>query len=224
VSRRTALLAIAVGVFVSGAAGALIGYAVTGSSSSPKQSSRTKVTIFATPVARAPTAFPQFDGACNLGSSEVTTRPDAARCFAGDAVLDPCFHSQAGSRPGILDLFVCPGDPWGNERVQRSVVTVHGGAGTLGQAPSSLRPWALLLANGQHCLAISGGSGTTAGLRYNYQCFAAPFGRSTSQPIGKAAGVVLGDPDQHKRTWAVLFEEPTGKAGFTPMDVRAAYE
>jgi hypothetical protein len=161
---------------------------------------------------------------CDLGSSEVTSRPDAARCFAGDTVPDPCFHSQAGSTPPTLNLFVCPGDPWGNERVQGDVVAVHGGAGTLGQPSPSLRPWALLLANGQHCLAISGGSGTTAGLRYNYQCFAAPFARSADQPIGKAAGVVLGDPDQHKRTWSVLFEEPTGKTGFTPMGVREAYE
>jgi hypothetical protein len=207
-------------VLVSGAIGAMIWYSVGGSGKTSKRPPATKVTIFATPIGNAPKGSARLDGNCNLGGSDVSNRPDAARCFttisdaSGSNVFDPCFHSEGGSTPGMLDLFVCPGDPW-KTNIAGTVVVVRGGAGTLGEAPSSevpssFTPWALLLANGQHCLAIGGATGTTAGLRYNYFC--------------GAGGIVLGDPDQHAPTWTVLFAKNTSGSSFTRVSVRAAYD
>lgn len=216
-------------VLLAVALGAAIGYSVAGPGTASKGTSPTKVTVFATPIGSAPKGRTRLDGTCNLGGSEVSNRPDAARCFTtlSDArranVFDPCFHSEWGSTPGTLDLFVCPDDPW-NSSLAGIVVAVHGGAGMFREAPSSFQPWALLLANGQRCLALSGATGTTAGLRYNYGCFAPPFARNPSQPNGKAGGIVLGQPDQHVPTWTVLFAEHIAGTGFTRVGVREAYE
>jgi len=214
---------------VSGTLGAEICYSVAGASPSVKRSSPTKVTLFATPIGTAPKARTRLDGSCNTGGSDVSNRPDAARCFTtrsnarGINVFDPCFHSEGGSTPGKLDLFLCPDDPW-NSSVGGTVVAVPGGAGVSSEGPSSFRPWALLLVNGQRCLATGGATGTTAGLRYNYGCFAPPFARNVRQPIGKAGGIVLGDPDQRARVWSALFTKDTTGRGFTPVGVRQAYE
>jgi hypothetical protein len=223
-------LIVFIGVaLVLGALGAEIGDSVAGAGTSSKRPSPTKVTLFATPIGRAPKARARLDGSCNTGGSDVSNRPDAARCFTtranahGVNVFDPCFHSEGGSTPGKLDLFLCPVDPW-NSSVAGTVVAVPGGAGVPGAGPSSFQPWALLLANGQRCVATGGATGTTAGLRYNYGCFAPPFARTARQPIGKAGGIVLGDPDQRARTWTVLFTKDTTGKGFTPVGVRQAYE
>jgi hypothetical protein len=104
------------------------------------------------------------------------------------------------------------------------VVTVSGDMGPLGEAPSSFRPWALLLANGQRCFRISGATGTTAGLRHNYQCYAPPFARNAKQPIGKDGGVVSGEPDQQRRVWTALFTKDLTKNTFVPVEVRQAHE
>ncbi len=137
-------------------------------------------------------------------------------------MFDPCFHSKADT-PGMVDEFVCPEDPW-NDRARRTVVTVSGGTGALDAAPSSFRPWALLLANGQRCFRISGATGTTAGVRHNYQCYAPPFARNARQPIGKHGGVLLGDPDQQKRVWTASFAKDPTKNTVMPVEVRQAHE
>jgi hypothetical protein len=214
---------------VFGARGPEIGYAVAGASTSSKRPSPTKVTLYATPIGSAPKARTRLDGSCNIGGSDVSNRPDAARCFTthsdarGVNVFDPCFHSEGGSTPGKLDLFLCPEDPW-NTSVAGTVIAVPGGAGVSREGPSSIRPWALLLANGQRCLAIGGATGTAAGLRYNYGCFAPPFARNVRQPMGKDGGIVLGDPDQRAPRWTVLFTKDTTGTGFTLVGVRQAYE
>ena len=229
VSARVGLVMFITVDLVFGALGAETGYAVAGASASSKRPSPTKVTIFATPIGRAPKVPTRLDGSCTTGGSDVSNRPDAARCFTthsnarGVNVFDPCFHSEGGSAPGTLDLFLCPNDPW-NGSVAATVVAVTGGAGVSGEAPSAFQPWALLLANGQRCLATGGATGTTAGLRYNYGCFAPPFARNVRQPIGKTGGIVLGDPDQRTRVWTVLFTRDNTGTGFTPVRVRQAYE
>jgi hypothetical protein len=186
------------------------------------------VTVYAVPADRAPRGTTRLDGSCDLGSSFASNRPDAARCFATDSddrgvnLFDPCFRSKADTL-GMVDVFVCPEDPW-NDKARRTVITVSGDTGPLGEAPSSFRPWALLLANGQRCFRISGATGTTAGLRHNYQCYGPPFARNAKQPIGKDGGVVLGEPDQQRRVWTALFTKDPRKNTFVPVEVRQAHE
>jgi hypothetical protein len=228
-SGRVGLIVIVGIALAPWALGAEIGDSVAGASTSWKRPSATKVTIFATPIGRAPKAPTRLDGSCVSTSSEVSNRPDAARCFTAQSnargvnVFDPCFRSEGGSTPGKLNLFFCPNDPW-NRSVATTVVAAAGDAGVSGVSPSSFRPWALLLANGQRCLATGGATGSTAGLRYNYACFAPRFARSARQPIGKTGGIVLGDPDQRMRVWTVLFTKDNTGTGFTPVGVRQAYE
>jgi hypothetical protein len=186
------------------------------------------VAVYAIPTDGGSRGTTRLDGSCDLGSSFASNRSDAARCFAtasddrGVNVFDPCFHSKADT-PGMVDEFVCPADPW-NDRAGRTVVTVSGGTGALDPAPSSFRPWALVLANGQHCFRVSGATGTTAGVRHNYQCYAPPFARNAKQPIGKHGGVVLGDPDQQKRVWTASFAKDPTKNTVRLVEVRQALE
>jgi hypothetical protein len=125
--------------------------------------------------------------------------------------------------PGVADVFVCPEDPW-NDKARRTVVMAQGGKETLGETPSSFRPWALLLANGQRCFRVGGATGTTAGLRHNYQCFAPPFARNAKQPVGKAGGVVVGEPDRRTPVWTAQFKKKSTKTALTRVEVRQAYE
>ena len=212
----------------SGAVGAVVGCSSGPADSPSRRSPSTKVTVYAVPPDRAPRGTTRLDGSCDLGSSFVSNRPDAARCFATESddrgvnLFDPCFHPKAGT-PGMTDVFVCPEDPW-NDRARRTVVTMIGDTGALGEAPSSFRPWALLLANGQHCFRISGATGTTAGVRHNFQCYRPPFARNPRQPIGKDGGVVLGEPDQQRRVWTALFMKDPTKITFMPVEVRRALE
>jgi hypothetical protein len=228
VIRRRELIPTFAIALVSAAVVAVIGYSSKPNNSSPTRSMSTTVTVYATSTDGAPQGTARLDGSCDLGSSVVLNRPDAARCFTTDAddrganLFDPCFRSTAGAA-GRRELFVCPEDPW-NDKARRTVVTVRGGAGTHGERPSSLRPWAVALANGQRCFAISGATGTTAGLRQNYQCFAPPFARNAKQPVGKPGGVILGDPDQRTPVWRALFTSDPTDTTFTAVEVRDAYE
>ena len=225
--RGTAIEVIVVIGLCSCAVGAGMGCSSAPTDSPSRRSPSTKVAVYGVPTDRAPRGTTQLDGSCDLGSSFVSNRPDAARCFATESddrgvnLFDPCFHSKADT--GMVDVFVCPEDPW-NDRARRTVVTMIGGTGALGEAPSSFRPWALLLANGQHCFRISGATGTTAGVRHNYQCYAPPFARNARQPIGKDGGVLLGEPDQQRRVWTALFMKDPTKITFMPVEVRRALE
>ena len=226
--RGTAIAGIFVIALCSGAVGAVIGCSGETTDSPSKRSPSTKVTVYAVPTDRAPRGTTRLEGSCDPGSSFASNRPDAARCFATDSddrgvnLFDPCFHSKADTS-GTVDVFDCPEDPW-NGRARRTVVTVSGGTGALGEAPSSFRPWALLLANGQRCFRISGATGTTAGVRHNYQCYAPPFARSARHPIGKGGGIVLGEPDQQRRVWTALFTKDPSENTFMPVEIRQAHE
>jgi hypothetical protein len=227
VKRGTRIAVIFVIALCSGAVVAAIGCSSAPTDSRARRSPPTKVAVYGVPTDSAPRGT-RLDGSCELGSSFVSNRPDAARCFATESddrgvdLFDPCFHSKADT-PGMVEVFVCPEDPW-NDRARRTVVTVTGDTGTLGEASSSFRPWALLLANGQRCFRISGATGTTAGVRHNYQCYRPPFARNPRQPIGKDGGVVLGEPDQQRRVWTALFMKDSTKNRFMPVEVRRARE
>jgi hypothetical protein len=226
VTRRTEFIAAFAIALVAGAVVAVIGRSTAPDNPSPKQSASTTVTVYAPPSDGAPRGARRLGGSCDLGSSIVSNRPDAARCFTtsddrGVNLFDPCFFSTAGA-PDEVDRFVCPEDP-SNGRARRTVVTVRGGAGTPGERPDSSRPWALLLANGQRCFAISGATGTTAGLRQNYQCFAPPFARNDKQPVGKPGGIVLGDLDQRTSLWRALFAKAPTDTTFISVGVRQGY-
>jgi len=228
VRRETPITVIFVIVLCFATVGAVIGCSSAPTDSPSRRSPSTKVTVYAVPTDSELRGTTRLDGTCDLGSSFVSNRPDAARCFATDSddrgvnLFDPCFRSKADT-PGMVDVFVCPEDPW-NDRARRTVVTVIAGTGALGEAPSSFRPWALLLANGQHCFRISGATGTTAGVRHNYQCYMPPFARNPRQPIGRDGGVVLGEPDQQRRVWTALFMKDPTKNTFMPIKVRQARE
>jgi hypothetical protein len=227
VIHKRELLPSLVLVLVLAAVVAAIGYSSSPNNSSPTRSTSTRVTAYRASTDTAPGGTARLRGSCDLGSSVISNRPDAARCFTTGAddrgvnLFDPCFHS--GGASDRRKLFVCPEDPW-NDRARRTVVSVRGRAGTPTDRSASLRPWALLLKNGQRCFATSGATGTTAGLRQNYQCFAPPFARNARQRVGKPGGVILGDPDQGTPVWRALFASSPTDAAFRIVEIREAYE
>jgi hypothetical protein len=94
--------------------------------------------------------------------SNVIERADAYRCFSGNFVYDPCFS--------INDTQVlCPTDgPWSGAGVlintSSSLVSSGKDQGTRGQ------PWAIQLADGTRCVAVSGATSEVAGQRLGYFC------------------------------------------------------
>jgi serine/threonine protein kinase len=114
-------------------------------------------------------------GSC-FTSSNVIQRADAFRCTSGNFLYDPCFS--------INDTqLLCPSDgPWANSGVliNVSALVSFGGKdqGTSGQ------PWAIQMADGTRCLAVSGATNEVAGQRLGYFCKhgVGLYGKSSARP------------------------------------------
>jgi hypothetical protein len=98
---------------------------------------------------------------CSQGSEAIG---QAYRCFAGNAVYDPCWAEKAGS-PTVL----CVADPWLRTAAELQVssplgpIPAEGGGG-----PGE--PWGVQLAGGQRCVLAQGAHGSFDGTVVDYYC------------------------------------------------------
>lgn len=131
----------------------------------------------------------RVNGRCFARSAASATRPDAWRCSAGNAIMDPCYQRIMGDEKQLA----CPvGGPW-----PANVVLLTLTEGLPNDAYKETRrdatlPWALELVNGQRCSLFTGATAPVAGMRINYGC-----------PGGF---LVVGDIDRSQPLWRVFFQ------------------
>ncbi len=143
-------------------AGATPATNTTKTSSAPAGVTEPTMRVF-TPYGRggAPTAgvVAHRSGSCFTRSITVSTR-GAFRCFAANTILDPCF-----ARPGTARVLDCFASPW-SRAVQLHVAALSTAAG----ATHVTRPWAIVLAGGQHCVVTNGTAPLARGVSLGYLC------------------------------------------------------
>ena len=98
---------------------------------------------------------------CEPGSEAIG---EAYRCFAGNAIYDPCWAEKAAA-PTVL----CLPYPWSRSEVSLRV------RGSLGAIPSQghpglAEPWGVELAGGRRCLLAQGAHTEFAGHVIDYYC------------------------------------------------------
>ncbi len=101
----------------------------------------------------------------------------AYRCFAANQILDPCFVA-----PHSTDTVLCVPSPWSS--AQR--ITLTAALPKHSVLLNSSRPWALQLANGARCLAVTGTAPAVAGVSLPYSCgngFGAALTASRGKPV-----------------------------------------
>ncbi len=121
---------------------------------------------------------------CEPGSEAIG---QAYRCFAGNAIYDPCWAEKA-TTPTVL----CLPYPWSRSEVRLRV------RGTLGAIPGQGgpglgEPWGLALAGGQRCLLAQGAHTEFAGRVIDYFCSAKLWllrGLTESGPVWRASSVI----------------------------------
>lgn len=148
---------------------------------------------------------PEPTSSC-LEFSAVTDRPDAARCFTADAILDPCFQAAGKA------ILVCPTRPSHGEfeivaRPSRLEIASMPDAGL-----EEIEPWALELANGQLCWRFAGASHVVGVARMNYTCSA-----GTDPQKG-----VIGWPDRSRPSWTATYGS-NDDVVWEPVYVRRAW-
>jgi hypothetical protein len=128
-------------------------------------------------------------GFCWAGSLADSGRTDAWRCFIGNVIYDPCFSDPSKRAQRFV---VCASTPW-SRRVTKLVLTRRLPLGQRNPAGSPLRraPWAIQLASGKRCLALTGATGTIAGRGVAYGCL--------------GGGYLLGEPRRAKPTWTIFY-------------------
>jgi Protein kinase domain len=101
-------------------------------------------------------------GSC-FGGSIAIQRSDAFRCTVGNDIEDPCFMVNQTQ-------VLCPdGGPWTNQGILVNVPSLPTADRVKGQGTSG-QPWAIQLAGGSQCLAITGASNVIANQRLNFEC------------------------------------------------------
>jgi hypothetical protein len=110
------------------------------------------------------------------------------RCFLGNEILDPCFSNATGASGFVL----CAEDPWSS--VTKLVLTK---ALPLRQAnpetpnPTAAAPWAVQLGDGTRCAALTGATGSVAGLGLDYGC--------------TGGAVLAGVPRRRTPAWKIFY-------------------
>jgi hypothetical protein len=133
------------------------------SSASPTVHATVTTTRIFTPYDRsgAPTAgvVAHRSGSCFAKSITVATG-HAYRCFAANAILDPCFAA-----PGAHHVLDCYASPWAHAvELRVAKLTVAGAAAHV------TRPWAIELVGGLRCVAANGTATFVRGVALTYQC------------------------------------------------------
>ncbi|MDP9092484.1 MAG: hypothetical protein M3O32_19495, partial [Actinomycetota bacterium] len=114
-----------------------------------------------------------ISGSCWTGSIAVPL-PGAYRCLSGNQIYDPCFAPINEVATGSV---ACVADPWSPAHILTLTAPLPAQSAT-----SARNPWALELANGARCVAVTGTVASVAGVALNYLCGA-----------GMAAGIVESD-------------------------------
>ncbi len=187
---RAALRRLAVGAAVLGAVAACATSPRPGprASSGPASSTSPSSAVAAAPVVRTYSPY-HADGTLAVevtgtsGGSCWTSSvaaPSALtyRCLAENVILDPCFAtSKDPSR------VVCVADPWSPARAVR----LTGPLPTPAPLPVR-RPWALELANGARCTAVTGVVAQVDGVDLDYSCGSATGAGSGGAAAAGASG------------------------------------
>ena len=87
----------------------------------------------------------------------------AYRCFAGNAILDPCFAPPHKATPRAV---ACVADPWSAAVLLRLTKPLPA---TPPSGPAT-RPWAFVLASGARCVASTGTVPSVGGVNLPYSC------------------------------------------------------
>lgn len=144
------------------------------------------------------------NGNCFAESIADSSRPDAWRCSAGNAIHDPCFANIMSDSKTLA----CARSPW-DGKVTIMNVTTPPDSGKRKEIPrSQAMPWALDLGNGDHCSLFTGATAPIAGMRINYGC-----------PGG---GQVVGDIDRSQAVWKVFYQKE-GAPSLDQIDVTVAW-
>jgi len=128
---------------------------------------------------------------CWTTSQSRPSNPFAARCLAGNTILDPCEMNSATT------VGACAGAPWDRvvlvNRVVLRAAYSKKRAELFREAESDslwnpqVRPWALELMSGEKCFFLQGAQSlTVGGVRRNYKC---------------DSGFVIGAPDMAPAIW-----------------------
>jgi hypothetical protein len=131
----------------------------------------------------------KVNGACFAPSAASSTRPDAWRYNAGNAIHDPCYQSILGDQKQLA----CPvGGPWPANVILLTLTQALPTEPRKAESRDNELPWALELTNGQRCTLFTGATAPVAGMRINYGC---PGGFQ-----------VVGDVDRSQPLWRVFFQ------------------
>jgi hypothetical protein len=203
-SRRPGLIRLALAVVLALVATALMA-ACAGGSGAPAGTTSSSATLARTtappPAATTRRTVQPFDaaGALTVTVASSTTgycwttsvadpTKDAYRCLGGGSrILDPCFAAPTASHP---DTVACLSDPWSPAVSLRLTKPLPADDPLTGIT----RPWALQLAGGVRCVAVTGTVSTVHGVDLGYQC---TDGTAAGAPTGRPPGVLtaeVGDP------------------------------
>jgi hypothetical protein len=151
------------------------------------------------------TVTDRVNGTCFTQSLASASRPDAWRCNAGNAILDPCYQSVLGDRKELA----CPvAGPWSANVVLLTLTAPLPPETRKELSRDNTAPWAIELANGERCSLFTGATPPVAGMRINYGC-----------PGGSQA---IGDIDRSQPVWRVFFQAEKSIA-LEQMDVKVAW-
>ena len=143
-------------------------------------------------------------GACFAGSVADQSRPEAWRCSAGNAILDPCIsNNNRGTR------LVCMRSPWVNQVVVlRLTKRLPLSQGNKDQSPEG-QPWGVQLASRELCDLETGAEGIVHGKPITYNCV--------------NRGVILGQIDQRRPIWQAWFKREVDSVRVIRVNVRVAW-
>jgi len=131
-------------------------------------------------------------GYCWTASLAAQT-PHAYRCFEGNEIFDPCFATSAHARS--VACFISPWRPV-------TMLTLTKRLPRIAPPPPGLQlPWAILTADGRHCVYMTGATAPVGGERINYGCTDGSF--------------LVGDPDTSQPLWRIRSIKR-----FTPAEMR----
>jgi len=136
-------------------------------------------------------------GVCPSQSKRVV-REDAWYCMTdAGKIYDPCFSKRFGSDTEVI----CPESPWSGKATQLTLQKPLDESHQVSLDMSTALPWAVELANGDHCLSVDS-TQIDNNLPVHYQC---------------ASGVFLmGDAHRCEATWTILEHD---NQGITMMNV-----
>lgn len=152
------------------------------------------------------------DGSC-FAASLTLGAPNAFRCMtAHGKKYDPCFVS-----PTHKTEVACVAAPWST-----SVEILHLSAGLPPPNPVPANPetypWALTLANGEHCLATTGSIRVVAGVDLSYACISSGGAIPTV-----SSGAQTSTPSETYVFWTVELAASPSARKLSPIDVSEAW-